>query len=151
MQPQMNLPSEYGEVSPRRVIAVAALLLYTAIWLAQSFVTGDKWLNDLVRPYLADWAILAIAFSVPITAALAWLDAIPLGHGSAFLLSWRVNVFFAIVLSIQGALFGLIGERYRWVQGGMTLFLYLEVYLILPRLERRKAEQKQDGTILDLK
>lgn len=123
MQPQINQQSEYGEVNPRRMIAVGALLLYTAVWLTQAFITRDIWLNNLFRPYLTDWAILLLAFSAPITAALAFLDAIPLGHGITFLLSWKTNVFFAIMLSIQAALFGLVGGRYRWVQGGVTLFL----------------------------
>jgi hypothetical protein len=151
MQPQINQQSEDREVTPRRMIAVGALLLYTTVWLAQAFITRDIWLNNLFRPYLADWAILLLAFSVPITAALAFLDAIPLGRGITFLLSWRTNAFFAIILSIQAALFGLVGERYRWVQGGITLFLYLEAYFILPKLNRRIAEQKEDDTVLHLK
>jgi hypothetical protein len=76
MQPQINQRSQYGEVSARRVVAVGALLLYTAVWLVQAFITRDTWRNNLFRPYLADWGILVIAFSFPITAALASLDAI---------------------------------------------------------------------------
>jgi hypothetical protein len=62
-----------------------------------------------------------------------------------------VNVVFAIILSIQAALFGLVGERYRWVQGGITLSLYVEAYLILPRLKRSMAEQKGDKAVLHLR
>jgi hypothetical protein len=59
-------------------------------------------------------------------------------------------MFFACLLPIQGALFGLVGERYRLLQGAVTLFAFLEVYFLLPKINRR-LEQSGERTALNLK
>jgi hypothetical protein len=87
-------------------------------------ITKDTWVNNLLRPYLPNWALLVVAFSAPITIALVGLHNVP----------WRISVVFAFVLSIQGPMFGLVGEKYPYVQAAVTFFAFLEAYLILPKL-----------------
>jgi len=108
------------------VLLVFAVLLYTFVWVVQSILTRDLWLDNLLRPYLPGWALLAVGLSAPITVALVALRTIP----------WKISILFAVVLPVQGALFGLVGERYRLVQGAVTAFAFFEVYVLLPRLNR---------------
>jgi hypothetical protein len=126
---------------PRRVLAAFAVLLYTFLWLTQSILTRDFWLKDLFRPLLPNWALLAVAFTTPITCVLVGLRSIP----------WKTSLLASFVLSIQGALFGLVGEKYRFVQGAVTLFVYVEAFVILPRWNRRIESGKGDGTVLHLR
>jgi hypothetical protein len=131
------------DIDSRRVLVALALLVFTFFWIVQSILTRGFWLNNLFRPYLPDWALLAIALTAPISLGLAGLRSVP----------WKVSVFFAFVGLLQGSLFGLVGERYRWVQGGVTLFAYLEAYFFLPKLNRYFEERAipKDGTVLHLK
>ena len=125
---------------PRRVLVVFALYLYTFVWLVQSGLTKDIWLNNLLRPYLPNWALLVVALSAPVTLALIGLRSIP----------WKISIFFAFISSIQVGMFGLMGEKYRLVQGVITVFAFIEAYVILPRWNRRIADGKSDGTVLHL-
>jgi len=52
--------TEEGQVDPRRVLLVFALYLYAFVWLVQSVLTKNIWLNNLFRPYLPDWALLVV-------------------------------------------------------------------------------------------
>jgi hypothetical protein len=138
MSQEQNDPD--ARFDPRRVLVVFALLFFTFFWIVQSILTRDFWLKNLSRPYLPDWALLAIALTAPISLALAGLRPVP----------WKASVFFAFICLLQGSLFGLVGERYRWVQGGVTLFAYLEAYLLLPKLNRYIEDRNmpKDGTVL---
>jgi len=120
-----------------------ALLAFTFLWLLQAILTSNFWLKNLLRPYLPNWALLAVALTAPISLALAGLRAIP----------WKVSVLFAFVCLLQGSLLGLVGERYHWVQGSVTLFAFFEAYLFLPKLNRYIEDKNvpKDGTILHLK
>lgn len=128
---------------PRRVLLVFALYLYAFVWLVQSVLTKNIWLNNLFRPYLPDWALLLVALSAPVTLALIGLRSVP----------WKMSIFFAFVGYIQVGLFGLVGERYRLLQGAVTLFAFFQVYVLLPRLNRRIEDRNipRDGTVLHLK
>ncbi|MGC1618260.1 MAG: hypothetical protein WA765_07185 [Candidatus Acidiferrum sp.] len=134
---------EDSTFDPRRVLLVLAVLLYTFVWLIQSILTRDLWFDNLLRPYLPGWALLAVGLSAPITVALVALRTIP----------WKISIFFAFLLPVQGGLFGLVGERYRLVQGAVTLFAFFEVYVLLPRINRRIEDRSipRDGTVLHLK
>lgn len=129
-------------IDPHRALVVFALLAFTFLWIIQAILTRNFWLKDLFRPYLPDWALITIALTAPISLALAGLKPIP----------WKMSAFFALVCLLQGSLFGLVGERYRWVQGGVTLFAYFEAYLFLPKLNRYIEDKSvpKDGTILHL-
>jgi hypothetical protein len=118
------------------------LLAFTLLWLVQAILTRNFWLKNLLRPYLPDWALLVIALTAPVSLALTGLRSVP----------WKASVFFALVCLLQGSLFGLVGERHPWVQGGVTLFAYLEAYLLLPKLNRLIEDRniRKDGTVLHL-
>jgi len=133
--------AKMAELNPWRVIVAFLLYVYILAWLIVSLLTKDLWVNNLLRPYLPDWALLAVAFTAPITLAIVGLDRI----------QWRIRVLFIFILSMQAAMFGLAGERFRYVQGGITLLAFLEAYVNLPKLNRRSSELGNDGTILNLK
>lgn len=46
---------------------------------------------------------------------------------------------------------GLVGEKYRLVQAAVTVFAFIEAYVILPWWNRRITEGKSDGSVLHLK
>jgi hypothetical protein len=56
----------------------------------------------------------------------------------------------AFIGCIQAGMFGLVGEKYPFVQGVVTAFTFIEAYVILPRWNRRITEGKSDGTVLRL-
>ena len=130
-------------VDPRRLLVVFAIIVFTLIWLVQSILTRDFWLKNLFRPYLPGWALLVNAFTAPLTMALVGLRTIP----------WKATIALSFIMLLQASLFGLVGERYPWVQGGVTLFGYFEAYLLLTRLNRYIEDRNlpKDGTLLDLK
>jgi hypothetical protein len=127
-------------VDPRRVLVVFAVYLYAFVWLIVGIATHFNWLNNLLRPYLANWTLLAIGLSTPITLAVVSLRSIP----------WKITRPFLFILPLQGALFGLIGEKYRYVQGAVTVFVFFEAYVILPEWNRRIIQSERNGGILGL-
>ena len=133
--------SQEAPVDPRRVLLVFAVYLYMFVWLAQSIVTKNLWLNDLLRPYLPNWALLIAAFSAPITLALIGVHSVP----------WRISILFVLIGCIQAGMLGLVGEKYRFVQGVITIFGFVEAYVLIPRWNRRIADGKSDGTVLQLR
>jgi hypothetical protein len=137
----LNSHSSTEGADPRRVLLVFALYLYAFMWLVQSVLTKNTWLNNLFRPYLPNWALLILAFSAPVTLALIGLRSVP----------WKISILFAFIGFIQAGMFGLVGEKYRLVQGVITVFAFIEAYVILPKWNRRILEGKRDGTILHLK
>lgn len=131
--------TEKPQLDPRRVLLVFALYLYAFVWLVQSVLTKNIWLNNLFRPYLPDWGLLFVAFSAPVTLALIGLRSVP----------WKISILFAFVGCIQAGMFGLVGEKYRFVQGVVTAFVFFEAYVILPKWNRRITESA--NTVLRLK
>src|ERR1700730_6938096 len=102
--------SQGDAVDPRRVLLVFALYLYAFVWLVHSVLTKNTWLNNLFRPYLPNWALLIVAFSAPVTLALIGLRSVP----------WKISILFAFIGCVQAGMFGLVGEKYRLVQGLIT-------------------------------
>lgn len=132
--------AEEGQVDPRRVLLVFAWCLFAFLWLVQSILTKNIWLNNLFRPYLPDWALLVVGISAPVTLLLVGLRSVP----------WKISIFSAFIVCIQAGMLGLVGEKYRLVQGAVTIFGFIEAYVILPRWNRRIADGKSDGTVLHL-
>jgi len=132
---------EHQEVSDWRIVAAYGFALYVIVWAVLSRVTKDIWIGNLLRPYLPDWALLASTLSFPITGAVIGLRMIP----------WRISAIFGIVGSFQASMSGLLRERYPFVSTVLAVLVGLEVYFVLPYLNRRGLEPKQDGTILHLR
>ena len=133
--------SEEAQVDPRRVLVAFAFYLYVLVWVVQSVLTKNIWLNNVFRPYLPGWALLILAFSAPVTLALTGLRSVP----------WKISIFCAFIGLIQASMFGLVGEKYRLVQGVITVFGFIEVYVILPKWNRHIEDGKSDGSVLHLK
>ena len=135
--------SEETRVDPRRVLLVFAAYLYMFVWLVQSIVTKNLWLNDVLRPYLPNWALLIAAFSAPVTLALIGVHSVP----------WRISILFVFIGCIQAGMFGLVGEKYRFVQAVITVFGFIEAYVLIPRWNRWIEDRgiSKDGTVLHLK
>lgn len=141
MKARVRVPSERDSPDPRRVLVVFLIYVYIFVWLIVGIFTKYTWLNNLLRPYLPDWALLVIGLSAPITATLVGLRAIP----------WKVTKVFLFILPVQGALFGLVAKKYPYVGGAVTVLLFFLAYLILPEWNRRILEREGHGTTLHLK
>lgn len=144
MQPSKRLKAEsepQGDpVDPRKVLVVFAIYVYVLVWLVAGIGTRYTWLYNALRPYLPDWALLVIGLSAPLTLALVGLRTIP----------WKISMLFSLILPLQGALIGLVGEKFRYVQGAVTLFAFFEAYLILPRWNRYIEDRGKGGSVLGL-
>lgn len=147
MRPGYEALNSYGtpeedRAYSRRVLLVFVVLLYTFVWLIQSLFTRDLWLNNLLRPHLPDWILLAIGLTAPIVVAFVGLRTVP----------WKISIVFAFLLPVQAALVGLVGEKFRLLQSAVTLFAFVEVYFILPKWNRYIEDRSvpKDETVLHL-
>ena len=139
MKRPSNRPESQDNGNRRAVVAIT-LLLYTFAWIVVGIATRNTRLIDALRPYFASWALWALALSVPVTAALVGLRKVP----------WEITKLCMLILPIQGAIFGLVGEKYPYLQVGVTILVYFEAYLILPEWNRR-ASRDENESVLQLK
>jgi hypothetical protein len=122
------------------VILAAALMLITILWLI-AFATGKLTaMQQVIRPYLPSWFALANLLLVPITCVLA---------GTRFV-NFRVGLFFILIFLAQLSLLGLSAEKYPVAKGLVTILLYYETFVLVPKWNRRILERGADNSILHL-
>jgi len=123
------------------ILLAAILLLVTAAWLI-ALATGKlASMRGLVRPYLPAWFPLANALLLPLTCAIAGLRVIP----------FRVNFIFAIGMLGQASLLGLETDKHPVVSFAVTIFLYYEAFVLIPRWNHRIVETTRGPNVLGLK
>jgi len=124
----------------RRVLLVLSAYLYMFVWLILAITTRYVWLNNLLRPYLPGWALLVIGLTAPITLAGLGLRTTP----------WSITKVLLFLVPLQGALFGLLAEQYRFVQIAVTALVWFEAYFILPVWNRRIEGRAKGSSVLGL-
>ncbi len=124
----------------RRVLLVFSAYLYIFVWLILAITTQYVWLNNALRPYLSGWALLVIGLTAPITLAAVGLRTTP----------WNVTRVLLFVVPLQGALFGLLAEKYRYVEIAVAALIWLEAYFILPAWNRHVEERGRGSSVLGL-
>ncbi len=129
-----------GSEDLRRVLLVFSAYLYLFVWLLLAITTQYVWLNNLLRPHLPGWALLVIGLTAPITLAVLGLCTTP----------WNVTRVLLFVVPLQGALFGLLAEKYRYVEIAVAALIWLEAYFILPAWNRRVEERGRGLSVLGL-
>lgn len=122
----------------RRGLLVLSACLYMFAWLILAITTRYVWLNNLLRPYLPGWALLVIGFTTPITLASLGLRTTP----------WSITRVLLFLVPLQGALFGLLAEKYRFVQIAVTALVWFEAYFILPAWNRRIEGRARGSRVL---
>jgi hypothetical protein len=115
----------------RRVLLVFSAYLYMFVWLILGITTRYIGLNNLLRPHLPGWALLVIGLTAPITLAVLGLHTTP----------WSITRFLLFIVPLQGALFGLLAEKYRYVQVAVTALVWVEAYFVLPAWNRRVEDR----------
>jgi hypothetical protein len=124
----------------RRVLLVLSAYLYMFVWLILAITTRYIWLNNLLRPYLPGWALLVIGITAPMTLAVVGLRTTP----------WSVTRVLLFVVPLQGALFGLLAEKYRCVQIAVTALVWVEAYFTLPAWNRRIEDRGKGSGVFGL-
>ena len=124
----------------RRVLLVFSAYLYMFVWLILAITTRYIWLNNLLRPYLPGWALLVFGLTAPITLAVLGLRTTP----------WSITRVLLFIVPLQGALFGLLSEKYRYVQIAVAALVWLEAYFILPAWNRRVEDRSKSSSVLGL-
>jgi hypothetical protein len=124
----------------RRVLLVFSAYLYLFVWLILGITTRYTGLNNLLRPHLPGWALLVIGITTPITLAVLGLRTTP----------WSVTRVLLFIVPFQGALFGLLAEKYRYVQVAVTALVWVEAYFILPAWNRRIEDRGKGPGVLGL-
>jgi len=112
-------------------LALAAILLvFGVLWLI-AFSTGKlAVMVHALHPYLPSWFALANLVLVPITCGLA---------GSRFV-GFKTNFLFIFIFVAQLSLLTISAEAYPIPKALITVFLYFESFLLLPRWNRRILE-----------
>jgi hypothetical protein len=110
------------------------------VWLILAITTRFVWLNNLLQPYLPGWALLVIGLTAPITLAFLGSSTTP----------WSTTRVLLFIVPLQGALFGLLAEKYRYVKIAVTAFVWVEAYFILPAWNRRVEDRARGSSVLGL-
>ena len=122
-------------------LVLAAILLVFGILCLIAFSTGKlAVMVNALHPYLPSWFALANLVSVPITCALA---------GSR-LVGFRTNFLFIFIFVAQLSLLTISAEAYPIPKALITIFLYFESFLLLPRWNRRILESTKGHSVLGL-
>jgi hypothetical protein len=122
------------------VLLAAVLLLVTTAWLI-AYATGKLTsMIELLHPYLPGWFSLVNALLVPVTGALAALRSVP----------FRANFLFVLVMLAQASLLGLTMQDHPVVKAAVTIFLYYEAFILIPRWNHRIVETAKGRNVLSL-
>lgn len=137
---QVTAEPQEGAVDVRSVALALVILLYTILWLVAEFTGTFAWVRGELRPYLPASFLLINVLLTPVTGALSGLRS----------LSFKTNLVFFLVLTLQLALLGLTAEKYPVAKGLVTIFLYYETFALIPKWNRRILERGTDSSILHL-
>ncbi len=122
-------------------VLLAAILIFCGVLWLVAVMTGKlAWLRHILGPYLPTWFPLANLLLVPVTCALSGLRSI----------RFKISFFLILVFVFQLALMGLSAERYPGTTGLVTVFLYFETFILVPRWNRRLSEAGRSGSVLHL-
>lgn len=118
------------------IFMAAGVLFAVSLWLLLN-VLGilPGWLKA-IAPHVPGWLRVANLALAPILAAVVSLR-IPIPPALRLLLS------ILFLVSISGL--ALAGEKYRWKIGLVILFLYVEAFWIIPKVNSRLALQENDS------
>lgn len=126
-----------GELPVRNVVIASAALVYGALWIIGAFTGALDGLRHVIRPYMPDWLALSILLLSPVTLALAELRTTGL----------VTSLMSAVVFGFQAAVMGLAARDHPVVSAMVTLFLYVEAFSLIPRLNRRTSGKNQYTTL----
>jgi len=137
---QIEAETRIEHEADTNVILAATLILATVLWMV-ALATGKlAWISQLVRPYVPKWFSLANALLVPITCALAALRSV----------AFRANFLFALAMLAQVSLLGLTAQDHPVVKASVTVFMYYEAFVLIPRWNRRILEKGREGRVLNI-
>jgi hypothetical protein len=115
-------------------------LLYGVLWLAADAFGLFAWVQAELRPYLPAWFVLFNALLLPVTEAFSGLRSFP----------FKINITFMFIFTLQLVLLGLTVENHPIVKGAVTIFLFYETFLLIPKWNRRILERGREGRVLNL-
>jgi hypothetical protein len=133
------LARQAAPVDPHRgdinVLLSAGLVLFVTIWLVALISGKLASTEEALRPHLPSWFSLVNALIIPVTYAFA----------ASRLISFRLSLFFGVAMLVQLSLFGLTSHDHPAVKIAVTVILYYESFVLVPRWNRRILERRSGG------